>query len=163
MYLSGYTAKVAGTEIGIKEPVAAFSPCFGGPFLLLHPTKYGEILGKKMAEHGANAYLVNTGWSGGAYGTGKRMSLKVTRKIIDAIFDGSLEEAAFEKFPTFGFEVPKALEGVDSKVLGVKDTWADPAEFEKNLQRLAGMFVKNFKKYTDNEQGRQLEQHGPQV
>lgn len=163
MYLSGYTAKVAGTEIGIKEPQAAFSPCFGGPFLLLHPTKYGEILGAKMAEHGSNAYLVNTGWSGGAYGTGSRMSLKITRKIIDAIFDGSLEQAQFEDFPVFGFQIPSALAGVDDKVLKVRGTWDDPAAFEKTLHKLAGMFVENFAKYTDTPEGAALAKAGPNL
>ena len=163
MYLSGYTAKVAGTEIGIKEPTAAFSPCFGGPFLLVHPTKYGQILGEKMQEHGAKAYLVNTGWSGGAYGKGERMSLKVTRRIIDAIFDGSLEACEFEKYPAFGFEVPKALSGVDGKVLGVRETWADESEYEKTLHNLAKMFQDNFKKYTDTKEGEALVAAGPQL
>ena len=119
MYLSGYTAKVAGTELGVKEPKATFSPCFGGPFLLMHPTRYGEILAKKMQKHQAKAYLVNTGWSGGPYGVGSRMSIGVTRKIIDAIFDGSLDRAEFTTLPVFGFKVPKALSGIDSKVLDI--------------------------------------------
>ncbi len=163
LYLSGYTAKVAGTEIGVTEPTAVFSPCFGGPFLLLHPTKYGEILGAKMAEHGANAYLVNTGWSGGSHGVGARMSLSVTRQIIDAIFDGSIEKADFESFPVFGFSVPKQLGGIDSKVLGAKETWKDQSEFTAALSKLALMFQDNFKKYTDTAAGKELEKHGPQL
>ena len=163
LYLSGYTAKVAGTEIGVKEPTAAFSPCFGGPFLLLHPTKYGEILGEKMEEHGANAYLVNTGWSGGPYGVGSRMSLKITRKIIDSIFDGSLDAAEYDKFPIFEFMVPKALDGIDSKVLGARDTWNDGKAFDEALAKLGGMFKENFKKYTDTPAGVELNKAGPKV
>lgn len=162
-YLSGYTAKVAGTEIGVKEPTAVFSPCFGGPFLLVHPTKYGEILGQKMAEHGANAYLVNTGWSGGGYGVGNRMSLKITRKIIDSIFDGSLEQAEYEDFPVFGFKVPKALPGVPTEVLNARGAWQDKAAYDQALQKLAGMFQENFAKYTDTPKGKDLENFGPRA
>ena len=162
-YLSGYTAKVAGTELGVKEPTATFSPCFGGPFLLLHPTKYGDILAKKMREHGANAYLVNTGWSGGGYGEGDRMSLKVTRRIIDAIFDGSLENAEYETFPIFGFEIPKVLDGVPSGLLNPKSTWSSEADYEAALNKLAKMFTENFDKYTDNDAGKALVQSGPKL
>ena len=160
-YLSGYTAKVAGTELGIKEPTATFSPCFGGPFLLLHPTKYGEILSEKMDEHGSQAWLVNTGWSGGSYGVGQRMKLGITRKIIDSIFDGSLAAAKFEKFPIFGIEVPVALEGVDSDILNPRNTWEDEEAFNQTLRQLAGMFVDNFSKYTDLPAGKALEKFGP--
>lgn len=163
LYLSGYTAKVAGTEIGIKEPQAAFSPCFGGPFLLLHPTRYGQILGEKMEKHGARAWLVNTGWSGGAYGTGERMSLSITRRIIDAIFDGSLDQTEFAPFPVFGFEVPTRMDGVDSKVLGARETWDDPDAFDATLKNLAGMFVNNFSKYTDTPEGERLVGAGPKL
>ncbi|SMF68936.1 phosphoenolpyruvate carboxykinase (ATP) [Pseudobacteriovorax antillogorgiicola] len=162
-YLSGYTAKVAGTELGVKEPTATFSPCFGGPFLLLHPTKYGDILAAKMREHGANAYLVNTGWSGGGYGVGERMSLKVTRRIIDAIFDGSLEKAEYEPFPIFGFEIPKGIEGVPSGLLNPKSTWSDTGAYDEALEKLAKMFTDNFKKYTDNEAGKALVASGPKL
>jgi phosphoenolpyruvate carboxykinase (ATP) len=162
-YLSGYTAKVAGTELGVKEPTATFSPCFGGPFLLLHPTRYGEILAEKMREHGSHAYLVNTGWSGGPYGVGQRMSLKITRRIIDAIFDGTLEKAEFTEFPIFGFQIPKAIEGIDAKILNPRLTWDDPAAYDQALQKLAGMFKDNFAKYTDNEAGRKLVEVGPKV
>ncbi len=160
-YLSGYTAKVAGTELGVKEPTATFSPCFGGPFLLLHPTAYGSILADKMRKYGANAYLVNTGWSGGGYGVGDRMSLKITRRIIDAIFDGTLENAAFETFPIFGFEVPKEVSGIESTILNPRNTWTNKEEYDKNLEKLAQMFIKNFDKYTDNESGQKLVASGP--
>jgi len=162
-YLSGYTAKVAGTEIGIKEPTAAFSPCFGGPFLLVHPTKYADILGAKMKEHSANAYLVNTGWTGGKYGVGSRMSIKATRAIIDAILDGSLEGCEWQKFPIFNFEVPKALDGVDENLLHPRNSWANKAEYDEALKKLAGMFVENFKKYTDETEGQKLVAAGPQM
>lgn len=160
-YLSGYTAKVAGTELGVKEPTATFSPCFGGPFLLLHPTKYGEILAKKMREHGSHAYLVNTGWSGGAYGVGSRMSLKITRRIIDTILDGRLEQADFESFPVFGFQIPKAIDGINSAILNPRLTWRDHDAYDKALEKLGHMFQDNFKKYTDNDAGKKLEAFGP--
>ncbi len=162
-YLSGYTAKVAGTEIGVKEPTAVFSPCFGGPFLLLHPTQYGEILAKKMREHGSKAYLVNTGWTGGGYGVGKRMSIKATRQIIDAILDGSIEKCEWEKMPVFGFEIPKALAGVDSQLLNPKNTWGDKAAYQANLEKVAHMFINSFKKYTDTAAGQRLTAFGPQL
>ncbi|MGE4170671.1 MAG: phosphoenolpyruvate carboxykinase (ATP) [Candidatus Margulisiibacteriota bacterium] len=156
-YLSGYTAKVAGTELGITEPTSTFSSCFGQPFLSVHPTKYAEILGQKMDEHGSVAYLVNTGWSGGSYGTGSRMSLKYTRAIIDAILDGSLEQGEFEVFPIFNFQIPKAVAHVDAAVLNPKNTWADKAAYEATAKKLAQQFVTNFKKFTDNEEGKRLE------
>ncbi len=162
-YLSGYTAKVAGTELGVKEPTATFSPCFGGPFLLLHPTKYGDILGKRMAEQNANAYLVNTGWSGGAYGVGSRMSLNITRRIIDSIFDGTLEKSDWEEYPVFGFKIPKSIEGIDTSVLNPINTWADKDAYHQQLDTLAKMFVENFSKYTDIEAGKKLESFGPSI
>ncbi len=162
-YLSGYTAKVAGTEIGIKEPKPIFSPCFGGPFLLVHPTQYGEILREKMAKHGANAYLVNTGWTGGGYGVGKRMSLPATRKIIDAILDGSIESCEWDTFPVFQFQVPRNMPGVDSHLLNPRNTWADKAAYDEQLKKVAGMFIENFKKYTDAAAGRDLVSSGPQL
>lgn len=162
-YLSGYTAKVAGTEIGVKEPTAVFSPCFGGPFLSVHPTKYGEILAEKMREHGSNAYLVNTGWTAGAYGVGHRMSIKDTRKIIDAILDGSIERTDWTSFPLFGFEIPTALEGVEARVLNPKNTWEDKEAYDSTLLKLAGMFVENFDKFTDVEAGQRLSAYGPKL
>jgi phosphoenolpyruvate carboxykinase (ATP) len=162
-YLSGYTAKVAGTEIGIKEPKATFSACFGGPFLMLHPTRYGDILAKKMRQYGSNAYLVNTGWSGGGYGVGKRMDLSITRRIIDSIFDGTLEKCDWTTFPVFGFRIPTALKGVESTILNPRNTWSDKAEYDAALKKLGGMFVQNFAKYTDTDLGKRLVNFGPQV
>jgi phosphoenolpyruvate carboxykinase (ATP) len=160
-YLSGYTAKVAGTEIGVKEPTATFSPCFGNAFLLLHPTKYGKVLAEKMRQHGSQAWLVNTGWSGGPYGVGSRMSIKATRKIIDAILDGSLGKAKFEKFEVFNFEIPTAIEGVDAKILNPRLTWKDPKAYDEQLKKLAGMFAERFQRFADTSEGRDLQKHGP--
>ena len=162
-YLSGYTAKVAGTEIGVTEPKAAFSSCFGAPFLLLHPTMYADVLGKKMDEHGSTAYLVNTGWSGGAYGTGERMSLKATRAIITAILAGALEGAECETMPMFNLRFPKAVEGVDPAILNPKNTWDDPEAYDTAARKLAEMFVAAFKTYTDTPEGKALEAVGPQL
>lgn len=148
-FISGYTAKVAGTEEGISEPVAAFSACYGAPFLVWHPTKYAELLAEKMRKHGAKAYLVNTGWSGGAYGTGDRMSLKFTRSIIDAVHDGSLANAPTETDPFFGFEVPTVCANVPSEILVPKNTWADKAAFDATAAKLAGLFVENFTKFEE--------------
>jgi len=158
-FLSGFTAKLAGTERGVTKPQPTFSACFGAAFLSLHPTKYGEELVKKMEEHGAEAYLVNTGWNG----TGKRISIKDTRAIIDAILDGSIEKAETKQIPVFNLDVPTALHDVDSGILDPRDTYADPKEWEEKAKDLAGRFVKNFEKYTDNEEGKSLVAAGPQV
>jgi len=160
-YLSGYTAKVAGTELGVTEPQATFSACYGAAFLGLHPTVYSEVLGKKMEEHGSSAYLVNTGWSGGGYGVGKRMSIKATRAIIDAILDGSLDNAEFENFPIFNMEIPKAVEGVETNLLNPRNTWEDKDSYDVTLRKLGDMFLKNFKTFTDTEEGKTLESAGP--
>lgn len=160
-FLSGYTAKVAGTELGVKEPTAVFSSCFGQPFLLLHPTKYAEILGKKMLEHGASAYLVNTGWTGGGYGKGHRISIKDTRAIIDAVLDGSIDHASLHKNELFGFEIPQALHDVDSNILNPRNTWKDKEAYDVQYHKLADMFVKNFNKFTNNDLGKKYEQYGP--
>ncbi len=146
-FLSGYTAKVAGTERGITEPVATFSACFGEAFLPLHPTVYAKLLGEKIDSHEVNVYLVNTGWTGGAYGVGKRMSLKATRACIDAIMDGSILESEFATTELFGLHFPVSLNGVDSKVLNPKNAWEDKEEYIKTRKKLATMFVDNFKKY----------------
>lgn len=146
-YLSGYTAKVAGTELGVTEPTATFSACFGQPFLTLHPKQYAEILGQKMREHGAKAYLVNTGWTGGAYGEGHRISIKDTRAIIDAILDGSIDHADTQIVDHFDLEVPTALHDVDSKILNPRDTWADQAAYDTKAKELAAKFAENYKKY----------------
>lgn len=162
-YLSVYTAKVAGTELGVKEPSATFSACFGQAFLLVHPTQYAEILGHKMDQHFTDAYLVNTGWNGGPYGVGKRISIKATRAIIDAILDGSIEKAEFAEFPYFGFKVPKALHDVDSTILNPRNTWTDKAAYDQALAQLAEKFVKNFTKFANNEAGKRLSQFGPKL
>ena len=158
-FLSGFTAKLAGTERGITEPTPTFSACFGQAFLELHPTKYAEELVKKMEENGSKAYLVNTGWNG----TGKRISIKDTRGIIDAILDGSIEKAATKSIPYFNFEVPTELPGVDTNILDPRNTYADVAEWETKAKDLAGRFIKNFAKYTTNEAGKALVEAGPQL
>ncbi|MEM6786949.1 MAG: phosphoenolpyruvate carboxykinase (ATP) [Myxococcota bacterium] len=146
-FVSGYTAKVAGTEMGVTDPEATFSPCFGGPFLVWHPTKYAELLAEKIEAHDARVWLVNTGWSGGAFGTGKRMRLGHTRAIIDAIHDGSLAEVETQTDPVFGFEVPRRCAGVPDEVLIPKNTWADPAAYDAMAGKLARDFAANFAKY----------------
>ncbi|MCD8348430.1 MAG: phosphoenolpyruvate carboxykinase (ATP) [Lachnospiraceae bacterium] len=158
-FLSGFTAKLAGTERGITEPTPTFSACFGQAFLELHPTKYAEELVKRMEQSGAKAYLVNTGWNG----TGKRISIKDTRGIIDAILDGSILKAPTKKIPHFDFEVPTELPGVDPAILDPRDTYADASEWETKAQDLAGRFIKNFDKYTTNEAGKALVAAGPQL
>ncbi len=158
-FLSGFTAKLAGTERGITEPTPTFSACFGQAFLELHPTKYGEELVKKMKKSGAKAYLVNTGWNG----TGKRISIKDTRGIIDAILSGDVLKAPTKKIPYFNFEVPTELPGVDSGILDPRDTYADASEWETKAKDLASRFQKNFKKYEGNEAGKALVAAGPQL
>jgi phosphoenolpyruvate carboxykinase (ATP) len=162
-FLSGYTAKVAGTERGIKEPLPSFSACFGAAFLLLHPTKYAEELIRKMKEHGSTAYLVNTGWVGGPYGVGERMDLPSTRKIIDAILDGSIENAEYENLRYFNLAIPKSLDGVDHKVLNPRNNWENPEDWDKSAKDLAQKFINNFKAFTDNEEGRRLVAAGPVI
>lgn len=158
-FLSGFTAKLAGTERGITEPTPTFSACFGQAFLELHPTKYAEELVKRMEKSGAKAYLVNTGWNG----TGKRISIKDTRGIIDAVLNGAINDAPTKKIPFFDFEVPTELEGVDSGILDPRDTYADAAEWEEKAKDLAGRFIKNFDKYTTNEAGKALVVAGPKL
>ena len=158
-FLSGFTAKLAGTERGITEPTPTFSACFGQAFLELHPTKYGEELVKKMEANGSKAYLVNTGWNG----TGKRISIKDTRGIIDAILDGSIEKAATKNIPIFNFEVPTELPGVDTNILDPRNTYADASEWEVKAKDLASRFNKNFAKYEGNEAGKALVSAGPQL
>ena len=158
-FLSGFTAKLSGTERGITEPPPTFSACFGQAFLELHPTKYGEELVKKMNANGAKAYLVNTGWNG----TGKRITIKDTRGIIDAILNGDIKTAPTKKIPMFDFEVPTELPGVDPKILDPRDTYADASEWEAKAKDLASRFVKNFEKYTGNEAGKALVAAGPKA
>ncbi len=158
-FLSGFTAKLAGTERGITEPTPTFSACFGQAFLELHPTKYAEELVKKMEKSGAKAYLVNTGWNG----TGKRITIKDTRGIIDAILGGDIKNAPTKKIPIFDFEVPTELPGVDTNILDPRNTYADASEWETKAKDLAGRFIKNFKKYEGNEAGKALVSAGPQL
>ena len=158
-FLSGFTAKLAGTERGITEPTPTFSACFGQAFLELPPTKYGEELVKKMEKSGAKAYLVNTGWNG----TGKRISIKDTRGIIDAILNGDILSAPTKKIPYFNFEVPTALNGVDTGILDPRDTYKNAEDWEVKAKDLAGRFIKNFSKYTNTEEGKALVAAGPQL
>jgi len=158
-FLSGFTAKLAGTERGITEPTPTFSACFGQAFLELHPTKYAEELVKKMEKNGAKAYLVNTGWNG----TGKRISIKDTRGIIDAILNGDILNAPTKQIPYFNFEVPTELTGVDTGILDPRDTYADASEWEAKAKDLAERFIKNFAKYEGNEAGKALVSAGPQI
>jgi phosphoenolpyruvate carboxykinase (ATP) len=148
-FISGYTAKVAGTEMGITEPQATFSPCFGGPFLVWRPSKYAELLAAKMEKHKANAWLVNTGWSGGAHGVGSRMKLKLTRAIINAIHSGELARAETAQDSIFGFAVPTACPEVPSEILIPRNTWADKSSYDATAAKLAGLFKANFEKYAE--------------
>lgn len=158
-FLSGFTAKLAGTELGVTKPQPTFSACFGNAFLALHPTKYGVELVKRMEASGAKAYLVNTGWNG----SGKRISIKDTRAIIDAILDGSIDEAPTKVIPYFNLEVPTTLDRVDDSILDPRDTYSDAKEWETKARNLASMFIENFEKYTDNEEGKHLVAAGPQL
>ncbi|WP_304633098.1 phosphoenolpyruvate carboxykinase (ATP), partial [uncultured Muribaculum sp.] len=158
-FLSGFTAKLAGTERGITEPTPTFSACFGQAFLELHPTKYAEELVKRMQKSGAKAYLVNTGWNG----SGKRISIRDTRGIIDAILDGAILKAPTKQLPIFDFEIPTELPGVDPKILDPRDTYANPEEWNVKAKDLAERFIKNFKKYTNNPAGKELVAAGPHV
>jgi phosphoenolpyruvate carboxykinase (ATP) len=146
-FMSGYTAKVAGTEMGVTEPQATFSPCFGGPFLVWHPSKYAELLAGKMTEHHARVWLVNTGWSGGGYGVGRRISLRHTRAIIDAIHRGALADATRQRDPIFGMDVVTECPGVPAEILVPRATWPDTATFDAAARKLAGLFKENFQKY----------------
>src|SRR4030095_3362779 len=148
-FLAGYTAKVAGTEIGVTEPEATFSTCFGAPFMPRHPSVYGNLLKERIARGQVDCWLVNTGWTGGKYGTGKRMPIKETRALLNAALDGSLKNVEFRKDPNFGFEVPVSVPGVDSKLLDPRATWADPAEYARAAAKLVDLFVANFAQFAD--------------
>ena len=158
-FLSGFTAKLAGTERGITEPTPTFSACFGQAFLELHPTKYAYELVRKMKISGAKAYLVNTGWNG----SGKRISIKDTRGIIDAILNGKINETTTKKIPYFDLEIPTVLEGVDTNILDPRDTYKNPSEWDEKAKNLASLFIKNFKKYETNEAGKELVKAGPKL
>lgn len=160
-FLSGYTAKVAGTERGITEPVATFSACFGEPFMPLHPSVYAKLLMQKIDQHNVSVYLVNTGWSGGAYGVGKRMSIKATRTCINAILDGSIKKCEFENFEKFNLAIPKELNGVETRLLNPQNTWADAAEFQAARDKLAKMFIENFARY--GKEGEEFAKVGPRL
>ncbi len=158
-FLSGFTAKLAGTERGVTEPQPTFSACFGKAFLSLHPTQYGQELVKKMEQHHAKAYMVNTGWNG----TGKRISIKDTRAIIDAILDGSIEKEGSTTVPVFNFEVPTSLPNVNTEILDPRNTYGSAEQWNEKAVDLAGRFIKNFQQYTDNEEGKNLVAAGPQL
>ncbi len=146
-FISGYTAKVAGTEAGVSEPQSTFSACFGAPFLPLHPGQYAEMLGKKMKEHQVNVWMINTGWSGGSYGTGKRMKLSYTRAMITAALKGELNDVSFEAHPVFGMMIPKSCPNVPTEILNPRNTWADKTAYDATAKNLAQQFIKNFTKY----------------
>jgi phosphoenolpyruvate carboxykinase (ATP) len=158
-FLCGYTSKLAGTERGITEPLPSFSPAFGEAFLTLHPTVYASTLSKKMKEHGAKAYLVNTGWNG----TGKRISIKDTRAIIDAIIDGSIEKAETVKIPILNLTAPKKLNNVSDGILDPRETYSDVKAWEEKARSLGAKYVKNFEQYTDTPAGKALISAGPQL
>ena len=161
-YLSGYTAKVAGTELGITEPTSTFSACFGSPFLTVHPTKYADILGEKIEKHNADAYLVNTGWTGGSYGIGNRISLKNTRAIIDAILDGSIEDSEFETTKYFKLQIPKTLPNVNSEILNPRNAWKDKDAYQETAVKLAKEFKANFNKFIATDSGKAVQEFGPE-
>lgn len=161
-FISGYTAKVAGTERGITEPTPNFSACFGAAFLTLHPTRYADLLADKMEEHGAHAWLVNTGWSGGSYGVGERMSIKTTRACVNSILDGTAAQAEFVNDDTFGFEVPVSLPNVDHHLLNPRNAWEDKTKYDETAEKLAGMFVKNFEQFSGMG-STDYSQYGPKV
>jgi phosphoenolpyruvate carboxykinase (ATP) len=158
-FLSGFTAKLAGTERGITEPTPTFSACFGKAFLSLHPTQYADVLNARMQQNGSQAYLVNTGWDG----SGERISIKATRTIIDAILDGSLDGAETAVLPIFGLRMPTSLPGVDDAILDPRNSYRDPSEWEAKARKLAALFIENFEQYTDTESGKKLVAAGPSV
>jgi phosphoenolpyruvate carboxykinase (ATP) len=149
-FLSGYTAKVAGTEIGVTEPEATFSTCFGAPFMPRHPSVYGNLLKERIARGGVDCWLVNTGWTGGKYGTGKRMPIKATRALLNAALDGSLKNVEFRKDPNFGFDVPVAVPGVDTEILDPRQTWADKDAYDRTAAKLVDLFVENFAQFAEH-------------
>lgn len=148
-FISGYTARVAGTEKGVTEPSPVFSACYGAPFMPLHPQKYAALLGKRLAEHGTKVWLVNTGWSGGAYGVGNRIKIPYTRAMVNAILDGKLDDVATQTDPFFGLEIPESCPGVPTEILNPRNTWTDGAAYDAEARKLAGMFQKNFTKFAD--------------
>jgi phosphoenolpyruvate carboxykinase (ATP) len=162
-FLSGFTAKLAGTERGVTTPQPTFSACFGAAFLLLHPTRYAEELVRKVERYGATAYLVNTGWIGGPYGTGKRIDLPSTRAIIDSILDGSIDMEEYESIPVFNLAIPKNVRGVENKFLNPRNSWPDASDWDNAARELAAKFIANFEKYTDTQHGKDLVAAGPEL
>ena len=152
-FVCGYTAKVAGTEAGVTEPKATFSACFGAPFLPLHPVQYAELLGKKIRHHKVNVWMINTGWTGGAYGTGNRIKLNYTREMIRAALEGKLDQVEYEVHPVFGFMMPTTCPGVPSEILNPRNTWTNKDEYDSKAKELAGQFIKNFEKYANGASG----------
>lgn len=148
-FISGYTAKVAGTERGVTDPEATFSACFGSPFMPLHPTVYATLLAEKIRKHGSSVWLVNTGWTGGPYGVGSRMSLKYTRRLLDEAISGNLDQVEYENDPVFGLSIPKEVNGVPSAILIPRNTWEDKHAYDKKANQLASMFVENFKQFEE--------------
>ena len=146
-FISGYTAKIAGTEAGVTEPKATFSACFGAPFIPLHPRKYAEMLGQKIAAHGVKVWMVNTGWTGGAYGTGSRIQLRYSRAMIHAALNGALDQVEYHKDPVFGLMIPDRCSGVDTKILTPENTWESRAAYAAQAKELAAAFVQNFEQY----------------
>lgn len=161
-FLSGYTAKVAGTETGVTEPVPNFSACFGAPFMPLHPGVYGKLLGERIEEHGSQVWLVNTGWTGGPYGVGKRMKLSYTRRMVRAVLDGELDGAETFEEPFFGFAIPKHIDGVPQDVLNPRNTWQDKEAYDAQAAKLVGMFIKNFKQFEDSA-SMEIREAGPKL
>jgi phosphoenolpyruvate carboxykinase (ATP) len=146
-FLSGYTAKVAGTERGVTEPTATFSTCFGAPFMVHHPTMYAKLLGERIALHEASCWLVNTGWTGGTYGVGKRMKIAYTRAMVNAAIEGRLANATFDVEPFFGLAIPHEVPDVPGDVLNPRNAWADPNAYDTQAKKLAGLFAENFKRF----------------
>jgi phosphoenolpyruvate carboxykinase (ATP) len=161
-FISGYTAKVAGTEVGVTDPEATFSPCFGGPFLVWHPAKYAELLAERIRRHNVDVWLVNTGWSGGAYGTGQRMKLSFTRAIVDAIHSGALRDVRTKNDPVFGLAIPESCPGVPDEILFPRNTWDDKAAYDATCRKLAKLFADNFQHY-EEVAGKDVSEAGPRL
>jgi phosphoenolpyruvate carboxykinase (ATP) len=161
-FLSGYTAKTAGTEVGINEPEATFSACFGAAFLVLHPARYAELLAKRMRQHHARAWLVNTGWSGGSYGVGSRMKLTYTRAVIDAIHDGFLADVPVHEDPIFELQIPASCPGIPTEMLVPRNTWSDKEAYDRTARKLAALFRENFAKYASGASD-EVRQAGPKL
>ena len=161
-FISGYTAKVAGTEKGVTEPKATFSTCFGAPFMVWHPSVYAKLLGEKIKKHNVKCWLVNTGWTGGPYGIGSRMKIQYTRAMLNAALDGKLDKVEYETDPIFNLLIPKSCEGVPSEVLNPKNTWEDKKAYDEMAKVLADMFVNNFKEY-EAETTKEISAAGPKI